>query len=537
MLETSAADDSNTPALDALLASLDHAGVNAETQSREGSRRPRLELVAAALAAGVFLVYIAHALALVLYPWDWSPDDGLALDYARRVLDAPATLYPRGTTVPFPAAWGPLLPVVLVPAVTGGAPMARARLIALVWTALMAAAVYALVRRRARPPLALAASALSLAPMGLTFWYMLLRVDGLMVALWAWSMVILLPASLSAGAGRLSWRRALAGAALLVAAALSKPTALVHGAPLALAWLLVDRGSALRLWMAIAGIAGASVVALDVATSGGFLFAQRLWGTHALAPAQAMIILNEFATKGAGLLLAFAAVLVLIPGRVRGAGRDAALPVLVGGLLAVPGLLKWGAWHNYLLPLACGLSVLAGRWLGAWAETGDAAAARRRSAWAALGLAGAAAITALTATFPLPSRGDEEQSRWFYEAVRSVGAPILAFRPEYAYYVVGQVVETEASGFQFLLAANVRGPDLVLRRIAVRHYRAITYFPELWPGVPSVIEHMHEHYVPWRQFQLAYFYGRRPCVILVPKGSVPPGSAELAGEGAAAAAR
>ena len=40
----------------------------------------------------VVLVFARGAAALLAYPWDWAPDEGLALDYARRVLDAPATL-------------------------------------------------------------------------------------------------------------------------------------------------------------------------------------------------------------------------------------------------------------------------------------------------------------------------------------------------------------------------------------------------------------------------------------------------------------
>ena len=487
----------------------------AEESSRPDPGVRRLGIVAVALAVAVFVAYGAHAAVLLLYPWDWSPDDGLALDYARRLVEDPVTLYPPDSSVPFPAVWGPLLPVVLAPAVRlPGSPLLLARLIAVLWTVAVSAAVYAAVRRRAPAPLALAASALSLAPQGMTFWYMLLRVDGLMVALWAWSAVTLLPTRLAAGGGRLSWPRAVAGAALLVAAALSKPTAIVHGAPLVLAWFFVDRASAVRLVGALAGLGGAALVALEMATGGGFLFAQRFWATHAIRPAQLVLILLLFGREAAGLLAVCAASAALALRQGRAAALDAALPMALGGLLAVPALAKYGAWHNYLLPLVCAFAVLTGRWLAAWAGAHGGA---RRPPAAALALAGTAAVIAVSSTFPLPARGDEERGRAFYDTVRGIGAPILAFRPEYAYYVVGQPTEVEGSGFRYLLAAGVPGTDLILQRIAERHYHAIMYFPGLWSLPPAVLELMHQHYVLHRQFELGYFYGRTPCVILVPR--------------------
>jgi hypothetical protein len=165
------------------------------------------------------------------------------------------------------------------------------------------------------------------------------------------------------------------------------------------------------------------------------------------------------------------------------------------------------------------MAVLAGRWLGAWAADGPPPVRPRRGAFAALGVAAAALLIVLTTTFPLPARRDEEQASRFYDSVREVGAPLLAFRPEYAYYLVGQPAEVEATGFPYMLASKVPGTELVLRRIEDRRYRAITYFPGLWPASKPVLERVNAQYRPWRQFELGYFYGRTRCLIVVPRQS------------------
>src|SRR5262245_40443528 len=77
---------------------------------------PPLRVAAFTTAAVVSAVFLAHAVVLVGYPWDWSPDEGLTLDYARRLVQAPDTLYAK-TVVPVPLEYTPLLTVVLAPVV------------------------------------------------------------------------------------------------------------------------------------------------------------------------------------------------------------------------------------------------------------------------------------------------------------------------------------------------------------------------------------------------------------------------------------
>ncbi len=169
--------------------------------------RRHLRLAAAVFTASasllVVLVYVAYAWELVSYPWDWSPDEGLYLDFARRLLDAPGSLYnERG--VPVPAIYGPLFPALLAPVVRLANPLAAARVLTLAFTLLGALAVGALIRRRAGVLWASAGAALYLAIFDIASWFMLVRIDTPLLALWLWSAVLLLPRELRAGADRLS---------------------------------------------------------------------------------------------------------------------------------------------------------------------------------------------------------------------------------------------------------------------------------------------------------------------------------------------
>jgi hypothetical protein len=92
-----------------------------------------------------------------------TTDEGLTLDYARRLLHAPSTLYQK-SVVPMPLVYTPLLAAVLVVIVVAFAePLRAARVVAILWTAAIAAA-YRLVRSRVST-----AGAIVLLPFDLTF--------------------------------------------------------------------------------------------------------------------------------------------------------------------------------------------------------------------------------------------------------------------------------------------------------------------------------------------------------------------------------
>lgn len=478
-------------------------GANPATRLSERT----LVAVALAVAVLVVLAFARDAASILRYPWDWSPDEGLAIDYARRVLDAPQTLYTR-TVVPFPLAYNPLLPLLLAPLVRStDAPLLPARLLALAWTLATAVAVYRLVRKRARPVLALLSVALVLAPGDLSFWHLLVRFDGLMIALWLGAAVLLLPARLERGADELSGKRLAGGTILLLAAVLAKPTAIVHGAPLALGWFLVDRRSAWRLVVALAVGGIATFLLLQLASGGAYLWVMSLWGVHPRKPGLLEGLLATFLIGNAGFLLFTVAALFAASLSGGSAWRDSGWLLLLGGALIFPALAKAGAWLNYFVPFFCALVVLAGRLWGGTPRVG-----------ALLGSV-LALGTLATRPFPLPSPEDEATARAFYDTVRERGRPLLATRPEYAYVLVHQPVEAEGSSLTFRVAAHVPGTETLLERIQSRHYRLVVAVSYFWPNDRDFEDALVTAYEFAGVCRLGYFYGQTEFVLLFPRGS------------------
>jgi hypothetical protein len=422
--------------------------------------------VALACLVGVLLVYGAHAGALTRYPWDWSPDEGLFLDYARRLLHDPASLYPR-QVVPYPAIYGPLIAVALAPFAAWSdqpLPLARAFNVACILAA--SGAIFALVKRCSGWLVGVAAVALWLAPLDVSFWHMLVRPDTPMLAallLAAWQ---LMPDRLARGADRLGARRLLSGSALLLAAALFKPTALLHAAPLLAAWFLVDGPSARRLALSVGAAVLASASLLELLSGGGYSWSQRLFAAHPYFSEQVLVILQLFFARTWPVLLLTALAFGAAWREGRTPWRDGSVGLIAGGLLVLPALAKGGAYFNYLLPLLSALVIAAGRWLG------------RASPSAAL-LAGATAFTlAATTTFPLPSARNEATAAFFYGFVRdaSRAAPILAIAPDYAYWVAAQPVELEATGLLFL-SMGAPGAELIVERLVTGRYGLVIEGP------------------------------------------------------------
>ena len=436
--------------------------------------------LAASLA--VFGLYAAHALVLVRYPFDWSPDEGLSLDYGRRLLEDPATLYGH-SAVPFPSAYGPLLPALLAPVVRVAAePLAPARLLALGWTALGGLGVFLLVRQVAPPPLALASAALALAPFDLTFWYVLVRVDGLMVALWLLAAVPLL-ARWGAGAREpLSRRRINLASGLLLLASLAKATAAVHALPLVLARWRADRRSAWRLWATLGATAAVALALLQWSTDGGFVWVTGLWATHAVVPGLRRAILEHFGARAWPVVAVAGAALLVARGRRGALLADPALFLALGCALLVPAMSKFGASWNYALPALPAMAVVAGRWWGLASAPRGGPPRPSLAAVAGVLVSGVALVLALTRVFPLPGERDARTASALYGYVRShvaaSGGPILASRPDLAYFLAGQPVEIEGSSFPSLAAARVPGTEKVLARLERAEYTLVL---EAWP--------------------------------------------------------
>jgi hypothetical protein len=465
-----------------------------------------LEILAAAAAAVVFVLFALRAAALVAYPWDWSPDEGLMLDWGRRAAQDPAGLYGR-SFVPFPAAYGPVLPALLAPLAGLGLRMLPAsRLLALGWTVVAAFAVYRLVRARTGPMAGLVAAALSLAALDVSFWFMLVRTDGLMMALWLLAAVALLPERLTPGADQLTWGRIASGSAFLLAGTLTKATVVLLGAPLVLGWWFVRRRSAWRLTLTL-GLAGAAVfLLLQWVTHGGFLWVNRVWSLHPTQPGLREAILGYALHRMWPFAALAGIVFVAAARRWREALTDGAVLLVVGAALVVPLLSKYGASWNYLVPFVPALCVLAGRW---WALAPFAPGTMGRVAGVALGAAAAVALAG-TREFPLPSPKDERTATAFYsfvmEHTRRTGGPILASRPEMAYFVVDQPVEMEGSGFALLARHDAPGTSLIRRRLQQGEYTLLVQLHD-FPGSGGYAEAIAARYVHAGGCNLHYYFG------------------------------
>jgi hypothetical protein len=262
--------------------------------------------------------------------------------------------------------------------------------------------------------------------------------------------------------------------------------------------------------------------ALQWASDGGFFWVLRLWAVHTRQPGLAPLILLLFARlAGAVALFALAG---LWAGRHARRGLEPSLLLLAGGLLSVPGLSKAGAWWNYLLPALCAAIVSGGR---GWAA---AKAARPRAERVGV-VAGALLVGLLlsTRTFPLPGAEDGRTAAAFYGFLRERGAPILAIWPEYAYFVLGQPVEMEGSGFPYLAKARPPGIDTLLERLRTGAYRTISLVTHLWPNDAEFERALTAPYRLHGVCELGYFYGRIRMVLLVPAGDAavfapPPGT-------------
>jgi hypothetical protein len=468
--------------------------------------------VALAGSALVLTAYLAGASALVAYPWDWSPDEGLHLDYARRFASGTAPLYPH-SFVPFPSVYGPLLPALLAPTLgSPGGALVGARLQALGWVLAGAAAVYALIKRRAPALLALAGAALSLAALDVTFWHMLIRPDGPMTALWLLAALPLLPSELAHGADRLSPARLAAGVALLGAACLAKPTAALYAAPLVLGWAIVDRRGALRLLLGLALAGLTTVLALQWVTGGGFLWVNRLWSYAPARPWLPRLVVSDFLGLAWPLVLLWL-VSLLAAGERRTALRDGSVLLLAGALLVLPLTAMSGASWNYLVPLVPALAVATGR---SWAGGGPLLGVPRATAGAAI-IAGVALVLCLTRKFPLPTPEDERTARVFYSYVRDQAQtsadPILAVRPELAYFQVGQPVEVEGASFFHLARGGAPGMELVEERLAQARYSLVIWTWPL-PDTATYREALERSYAAAGGCKLGYYFGSVSATLL-----------------------
>lgn len=484
--------------------------------------RPSRAVAVAALctAATAALIYAAGAAMLLRYPYEWDPSEGGGLEGAWRLLHAPAQLYPHGTVVPHPFPLPPLYALLHVPLlVVAGADLRGPRALSLLLLVATLAAMYTLVRRAgASRTLALVAAATLLAPLGDSFWLSLARVDGLMIALLAWAAVVGLPPTLARGGGTLSLGRALATGALLVLACLAKPSAAVHGAPLVLAWALVDARSFARLCAATLAIGLGVTGALQWATHGGFVEANRLWLAHGQSGRQTLELTRLFVETHAALIAALVVVVGIAWYKGARPLSDPTWALWLGGAAGIALLGKFGAWTSYLLLWVAAFGVLAGR-LGRVHET------------AALGAMAVAILVGLVRfQFPVPTGQDRVSAAYLASVVRARGAPILCGKLESLYAAVGQPEEIEADGFPWLVREHAPGIERIFERLVAEQYRTVVVHPHVLPLPAQRV--LSARYVPVGACDIGFWHATYRYSIWVPRADAaavafdpPPGAA------------
>ena len=95
------------------------------------------------------------------------------------------------------------------------------------------------------------------------------------------------------------------------------------------------------------------------------------------------------------------------------------------------------------------------------------------------------------------------------EHTRRSGGPILAMRPELAYFVVGQPVEMEGSTFVRLALHNVAGSELLLQRLREGRYTLLVELHAL-PDTGGYLEAKERNYVHAGGCNLSYYFATAP---------------------------
>jgi len=179
---------------------------------------------------------------------------------------------------------------------------------------------------------------------------------------------------------------------------------------------------------------------------------------------------------------------------------------VLGAAVVVPLLSKYGASWNYLVPMMPALVVLACRWLALALPAG--APGPRGALGPALTAAAAIALV-FTRPFPLPTALDRRTADAFYafvkEHTRRSGGPILAMRPELAYFVVGQPVEMEGSTFVRLARHNVAGSERLLQGLRDGRYTLLVGLHPL-PDTGGYLEAAERNYVHAGGCNLSFYF-------------------------------
>jgi hypothetical protein len=279
------------------------------------------------------------------------------------------------------------------------------------------------------------------------------------------------------------------GVAALVAALLTKPTAIDAAAAGLLGATLVSRQRGLSAILGCVVGSAALAAALELRTQGAFSLNVLAGNLNPFLPGQLRDYLANFA-------LLHAAPLVLAAGSVLQAARRGELETvhlfLLTGLLMALGVAKWGAGESYFLSAIMASSLLGGIACARMIREG----ARSGPIWALLILA-QCAISAhglVSEVSPgLPDRGlqaaalagtpsvaDLEAGAGIVERLAARDAPALVEDPGFL-IAAGRPVVGNATHLRNLYQAGLWRPDNLVADLRERRYHTVVLDAELYP--------------------------------------------------------
>ncbi|MBP7694477.1 MAG: hypothetical protein KA764_21330 [Anaerolineales bacterium] len=458
---------------------------------------PRLAAAAAALAAGLFLLTAALRLT---YPYDLDfVENGLLLEAWQHALGRPVYVAPNADFMPnvymplYPWLGGGLLTL------TGVAywPLRLLSSAAALWTAGLLG--WCAHRESGRPWLGIAAAGLYLGGYRLTgFWYDLVRVDALSVALavsgWA----------VGVYAGR-TRRGQWAAAGLLILAGFTKQTALALAVALAGALLLQHGRRAWHFPAVCAAGAGLAFWGVDTAAGGWFRF--HVLGVAAGDPVEAGRVIRYLGLElfgGLGALSGLGVAALALTARAGGARGVAAQPWFIGlaaaAVVSGVGRASVGGNLNNLMPVCAFLCLTPALLARAWQPAAPRRAEALIAALVLLQLAAGAYNPARYIPTPeMRAAGDRLITR-----LRAVDGEVLVLMHPYYALLAGHTPSAQVIHLWYLRAyAGRPWPADWTARITERRYAAIVSDESVFEMEPEFRALLSAHYYPAERLSAA----------------------------------
>ncbi len=458
------------------------------------------------LAALAFIgMYLLAALPRVFYPYDLDfIEDGMLMQSLRVANGLPIFVPPSVEFVPhlyMPLySWlgGGLIKIF-------GVSYAPLRWLSLASTIASALLIYYIARRESGPRwIAFACAGLFLGGYRISgFWYELVRVDSLFVAL------SLVGCALGIDAGR-SNRRLILAALVLALAFFTKQTSLLFGAGLSF-YLLIALGR--RAWLFI-GIYATSVslplIIINALTGGWFIY--HTFTIAASDPIEGGRIVNYLRFELFGLMAILSVMAIAVGGLSWRRSRFHALrdrPWLIGigaaAIISAAGRASAGGNVNNLMAVYAFLCLAPAMLLREWQMDNQKILARLRpSTWIAIGVLIQFALGAYNPLRYIPTSEMRQAGDRLIQHIASIdGEVYVAMHPYYAWLAGKQPAAQLATIWYGREHGQLPLPDDFVARLRDRYYAAIISDESFFEVDPPVQQLIMQYYRPLEQLDVS----------------------------------